>query len=1162
MPSTHTDRQPLRDAYDAQERDVLEALNRFAPSESTRRRAAARAAVLVQQIRSSAQPGLMESFLAEYGLSTQEGLALMTMAEALLRVPDALTADTLIADKIGAGDWREHRGGSGSRLVNAATEGLVITRRVLAPDVGHEATLRGAVRRLGAPVIRTATRRAMREMGDAFVLGRDIDEAIKRGAGMVKRGFTYSYDMLGEAAMTMADADHFDRAYSGAIERLAKEATKGNIRNNPGISVKLSALHPRYQTTQSDRVMAELAPRLLRLCQMAAKADMGLNIDAEEANRLEISLDVIESVLADPSLAGWDGFGVVVQAYSKRAAPVLDWLYALAQRLDRKIMVRLVKGAYWDSEIKRAQVEGLEGFPVFTRKAASDVSWICNAAKLLGMTDRIYPQFATHNAHSAASVLEIAEEQGIHPDAWEFQRLHGMGEALYDLITGDGSGIHCRIYAPVGPHKDLLAYLARRMLENGANSSFVNQVVDNRVPPEDVVQDPWDRLAGPSRSPSLKFARDLFAPERANSTGIELQEPASLSAYEASRANFGSKIWQAEPLLAEGVTGPMGEVVTVTNPARPDDTPGQVTRSGADLARAAIDAARPWDAPVETRAAILEAGANAYEAHAAEIFAILAREAGKTMQDAVAELREAVDFLNYYAAEARRGNLGAPLGVVTAISPWNFPLAIFSGQIAAALAAGNAVLAKPAETTSLLAHFAVTLLHEAGVPRSALQLLPGRGSELGPVLTGSDKVDGVVFTGSTATAQGIHKAMAEGMAPGAPLIAETGGLNAMIVDSTALPEQVVRDVLASSFQSAGQRCSALRLLYLQEDVADGMLKMLYGAMDQLRVGDPWKATTDVGPVIDAKAKAGIDAHIEAMRAEGRVLHQVEVPKEGHFVAPTVIRLPGIEALEQEIFGPVLHVATYKAEDLDKVIAAINGRGYGLTFGLHSRIGGRVEDIASRMHIGNVYVNRNQIGAIVGSQPFGGEGLSGTGPKAGGPAYVPAFTRQPDDGVESVPVASANPLSAAEIQARIDGLQQAAISARSTPVETLTLPGPTGETNHLSRYGRGVILCLGPTPAQAAAQAAQARRAGAVPLELPGDIVPAEALAQLTGFAGVACRGDAARLRAIRKALAGRDGAILPLMTGADITPRCAIERHVSVDTTAAGGNAALLALGG
>ncbi len=1161
MPSSPADRQPLRAAYASEEADVLAALNRLAPSEATRRKAAARAAVLVEQIRNAARPGLMESFLAEYGLSTQEGLALMTMAEALLRVPDAATADVLIADKIGAGDWREHRGGSGSRLVNAATEGLVLTRRVLAPDLGHEAALRGAIRRLGAPVIRTATRRAMREMGDAFVLGRDIDEAIRRGAGMVKRGFTYSYDMLGEAAMTMADADHFDKAYSDAIARLAKEATRGNIRSNPGISVKLSALHPRYQTTQGDRVMAELAPRLLRLCQMAARADMGLNIDAEEANRLEISLDVIESVLSDHSLAGWDGFGVVVQAYSKRAAPVLDWLYALAQRLDRKIMVRLVKGAYWDSEVKRAQVEGLAGFPVFTRKAATDVSWLCNAAKLLGMTDRIYPQFATHNAHSAASVLEIAAERGVDLRAFEFQRLHGMGEALYDLITRDND-VQCRIYAPVGPHKDLLAYLARRMLENGANSSFVNQVVDPKVPPADVVQDPWDRLAGPSRSPSLKFARDLFAPGRANSQGLELQEPATLAAYEAGRAGFAEKVWTAAPILAEGIAAEAGEVVPVTNPARPGDRLGEVHRSSEAQARAAIGAARPWDAPVAERAAILEGAARLYEANAPEIFAILAREAGKSMQDAVAELREAVDFLYYYAAEARKDGLGAPLGVVTAISPWNFPLAIFTGQVAAALAAGNAVLAKPAETTSLMAHLAVQLLHRAGVPRNALQLLPGRGSALGPVLTGTDAVAGVVFTGSTATAQGIHASMAEAMAPDAPLIAETGGLNAMIVDSTALPEQVVRDVLASSFQSAGQRCSALRILYLQQDVADGMLKMLFGAMDQLRVGDPWLAETDVGPVIDGKAKAGIMEHVEAMRAQGRVLHQVAAPTDGHFVPPTVIRLPGIEALDKEIFGPVLHVATYRAEDLDKVIDAINGRGYGLTFGLHSRIGGRVEDIASRMHIGNVYVNRNQIGAIVGSQPFGGEGLSGTGPKAGGPSYVPAFTRQADAAGDATPTAPARPLETGDIQARIDGLRIAAQTAQSTPVETLTMPGPTGESNQLSRYGRGVILCLGPTPAQAAAQAQQVRRAGAVPLELPGEMVPAGAVATLTGFAGVACRGDGARLRALRKALAARDGAILPLLTGADITARCMLERHVSVDTTAAGGNAALLALGG
>ncbi|AXC51150.1 bifunctional proline dehydrogenase/L-glutamate gamma-semialdehyde dehydrogenase PutA [Paracoccus suum] len=1146
----------------ATESDLLAALAPLGPTPAQRLAATARGAELVQAIRDSARPGLMEMFLAEYGLSTREGVALMTLAEALLRVPDRATADALIADKVGTGNWRAHRRSSGSALVNAATEGLVLTRGVLAPDMEDAGALRAAVRRLGAPVIRRAVTRAMREMGDAFVLGRDITEALRRGRGPQAQGYTYSYDMLGEAAMTAADAQHFDQAYSTAIARLAGDCRSDDIRENPGISIKLSALHPRYQTAQSDRVMAELVPVVTRLARAARDARMGFNIDAEEQNRLELSLDVIAAVLDDPALEGWDGFGVVVQAYGKRAPAVLDWLYDQAGTRGRRLMVRLVKGAYWDSEIKRAQIDGAPGFSVFTRKAATDVSYLCCAGKLVGMTDRIYPQFATHNAHTVAAILAMTPDR----KGWEFQRLHGMGEALHDIVRRAES-TRCRIYAPVGPHKDLLAYLARRMLENGANSSFVNQVVDPDVPAAEAAADPFARLAAQPRNTAVIPPGDLFAPRRRNSAGADLQEPAMLAAWEAARAPFAQAEWHAAPILATAREGAEATAQPVENPARPNDRPGTVSEASAADADAALTAAWPWSAPVAERGDALRRAADLYESHRGEIAALLAREAGKTPADALGELREAVDFLRYYAAEAEALGDAAPRGIISAISPWNFPLAIFTGQIAAALAAGNAVLAKPAETTPLIAHRAVQLMHEAGVPRSALQLLPGAGSVLGPVLTGDPRVAGVVFTGSTATAQSINRTMAGALAPDAPLIAETGGLNAMIVDSTALPEQVVRDVIASAFQSAGQRCSALRCLYLQEDVAPAVLAMLTGAMDQLRIGDPWDAATDVGPVIDAKARATILDYVSAAEAEGRVLHRLNAPAEGHFVAPVLVRVGGIADLAREVFGPVLHVATFRARDLDTVIAAINASGYGLTFGLHSRMAGRVETVASKIRAGNIYVNRNQIGAVVGSQPFGGEGLSGTGPKAGGPSYVPAFVQPHDTKPEALTSPQGVPADADAVAAAL-----AALPDEAGNLQAETMPGPTGEANRLTRHGRGPVLCLGPTLAEAEAQAAQARAAGAPalivapgargPHAIDGWLDPA-LVAGLPHLAAVAWRAaDDPAAQALRRALASRHGPLIPLLTEADITPRCRIERHICIDTTAAGGNTALLSAAG
>lgn len=1139
MPYDTEIRRTIDFATYADEAETLARLTAAAAlSDEDRARICARGADLVRAIRGQSSPGLMEVFLAEYGLSTDEGIALMCLAEALLRVPDADTIDALIEDKIAPSDWGKHMGHSTSPLVNASTWALMLTGKVLKDEkpgpVGH---LRSAIKRLGEPVIRTAVGRAMKEMGRQFVLGETIQGAMDRAAGMEKKGYSYSYDMLGEAARTDADATRYHLSYSRAITAIANACTNADIRSNPGISVKLSALHPRYEVAQRDQVMAVLVPRLRSLALLAKSAKMGLNIDAEEADRLSLSLDVIETVLEEPALAGWDGFGVVVQAYGQRASHVLDFLYDLATRLDRRIMVRLVKGAYWDTEIKRAQVAGIDGFPVFTSKAATDVSYIANARKLLSMTDRIYPQFATHNAHTAAAILDMASDKG----AFEFQRLHGMGEALHDIVL-KAEGTRCRIYAPVGAHRDLLAYLVRRLLENGANSSFVNQIVDEEVTPEEVARDPFIAVTEPQ--PHLPKGPDLFQPERPNSRGFDLRHQPTLDALEAARAPFANQAWQAVPLLA-GKANPEPPT-RVDNPADPADSPGTVAwASKADI-ETSLAAAKPWGAPAAERSVILNRAADLYEENYGEIFAILTREAGKSIPDAVAELREAVDFLRYYAAHAPES--GA-VGAFTCISPWNFPLAIFTGQIAAALAAGNAVLSKPAEQTPLIAHVAVSLMLRAGVPAAALQLLPGAG-DVGAALTSDPRVGGVAFTGSTETALKIRTAMATNLAPGAPLIAETGGMNAMIVDSTALPEQAVQAIVESAFQSAGQRCSALRCLYVQEDIAPHFTEMLTGAMDALCVGNPWHLSTDCGPVIDEEARAGIAAHIQQARAEGRLLHELKTPNAGTYIAPSLIKISGIGDLEREIFGPVLHIATFKSGDLDRVIDAINATGYGLTFGLMTRIDDRVQHVTEAVHAGNIYVNRNQIGAIVGSQPFGGEGMSGTGPKAGGPHYLTRFTARPaaqkgHKWTEAMSVHAA--------QKALD----AANAVAQSPRAALVLPGPTGESNRLTTHVRPALLCMGPGADLSAAQARAVEGLGGVAVTVTGRIDP-EALVTMGGLSGVLWWGCESEACAYAQAMARRAGPILPLITGLPDTGHALHERHVCVDTTAAGGNAALL----
>lgn len=1196
-------RTKIREHYLANESQVIrELMNNARMTVEDRQQISTNAAQLVTRVRNDSSPSMMEKFLGEYGLTTKEGVALMCLAEALLRVPDALTIDALIEDKVASGNWGEHLGKSKSSLVNSSTWALLLTGKLIAPseDKGVTQTLRGMVKRLGEPLVRTAVGQAMKELGRQFVLGRTIEEATNRARKLEKQGYSYSYDMLGEAARTDADALRYHQAYSAAIGKLTPACIHTDIRMNPGISVKLSALHARYEFAQQDRVMTELVERTKSLALQAKQANMGFNIDAEEQDRLDLSLDVIEAVLSDEALAGWDGFGIVVQAFGPRASFVLDWLYQLANRLDRKIMVRLVKGAYWDAEIKRAQEMGLDGFPVYTRKVNSDVSYLCCAEKLLAMTDRIYPQFATHNAHSVSGILHLARD--LDNKTFEFQRLHGMGESLHDSVL-QGQGTRCRIYAPVGAHRDLLAYLVRRLLENGANSSFVNQIVDTRIKPEDIARDPFAAIEAMGEnisSAAIVRPAALFGEKRQNARGWDITDPVQIAELAAQQADFKTAQWQAAPMIAGQSVSQ--KALAIHNPAIPDDTVGQVIESCPEDIESAIVAAqggyRRWSQTrAAERAACLRKVADLLEQNAPELFSLVTREAGKTLLDAVGELREAVDFARFYANEAERNEAeGDARGVITCISPWNFPMAIFSGQVLAALAAGNAVLAKPADQTPLVAARTVELMHQAGIPTDVIQLLPGSGVAVGTPLTSDSRIAGVCFTGSTGTAQRINRVMAENMAADAPLVAETGGMNAMIVDSTALPEQVVRDVLASSFQSAGQRCSALRVLYVQKDIADNLLEMLFGAMDELRLGNPWLLSTDIGPVIDATAKAKIEAHCAKYAAKGRVLKSLAIPDQGLFVAPTVIQIDSIAELEEEIFGPVLHVVTFEASDLNKVVDSINATGYGLTFGLHTRVDNRVAQICNRIKVGNIYVNRNQIGAIVGSQPFGGEGLSGTGPKAGGPQYVKRFMRV--EAVSPMRTELSAEVGTATLQQTIDRLdnsQWAMDNARIEKLQSLfshqdidfsslqhdaePMPGPTGELNLLSTHARGTVLCLGPDLAATMAHAIQALSQGnAVVVVAPGaaaecqaaadsgvpikgidGLLNPEALAGATGFAAIASGADHEVLQAYRRVLASRNGVIIPLITERNAADRFSLERHLCVDTTAAGGNASLIA---
>lgn len=956
--------------------------------------------------------GGLDAFLYQYDLASSEGIALMCMAEALLRIPDTDTVEELIRDKITSANWEAHLNQSDSMFVNGATWGLMLTGKVLSPKESEDKTLRSGLKkfieRSSAPVIRQVTKHAMRVLGKQFVLGETIDEALKRATKGEKQGYRYSYDMLGEAARTAKDAERYFQAYTKAIAAIGKAAANKGVIDGPGISVKLSALHPRYEWSHRDEVLAVVVPRLKELAVQAKNLNISLTVDAEEADRLDLSLDIIEAVFSDSALNGWEGFGLAVQSYQKRARRVLDWVIDLSRKHHRRMMVRLIKGAYWDAEIKNAQVRGLKDYPVFTRKPNTDVSFLACAKRILAAPDAIYPMFATHNAYSLAAILEMA---GNRRD-FEFQCLHGMGYTLYDQVVGAKNlNIPCRVYAPVGGHEDLLAYLVRRLLENGANTSFVNRIIDESLPIEEITADPVAKVKQYSskRHPQIPLPRNIFGSERKNSQGIDLSDHDELRVLQNKMTEASGVRWIAKPIIDGNEASGVSQAVT--SPNDKNKIVGEVVDATVEHVNLALTSATKaktaWaKLPVADRAACLDKAADLLEERMAEFMTVAVLEAGKSLADGISEVREAIDFCRYYAELARLEftapkTLTGPTGelnqlsyhgrgVIVCISPWNFPLAIFTGQVVAALVAGNAVIAKPAEQTPLMAAKMVKLLHEAGIPKNVLHFLPGRGEIIGARLTEDERIDGVVFTGSTETARFINQALANRKGPIVPLIAETGGLNAMIVDSTALPEQVVVDAVTSAFNSAGQRCSALRVLYLQDDIAPKIIEMLIGAMAELKVANPESLNTDIGPVIDDDAKEMLQKHMDRMQKEATLLYQVKQDsnlESEKFFAPAMFEIKSISQLPREVFGPILHVIRYQAKDLDRIIAEINATGYGLTFGIQSRIDSKIDYIKRRMHVGNIYVNRNIVGAVVGVQPFGGEGLSGTGPKAGGPHYL-------------------------------------------------------------------------------------------------------------------------------------------------------------------------------
>ncbi|EOC1317561.1 trifunctional transcriptional regulator/proline dehydrogenase/L-glutamate gamma-semialdehyde dehydrogenase [Cronobacter turicensis] len=1200
-------------------------------AEKTHQLAWSLAEKLRNQKTASGRAGMVQSLLQEFSLSSQEGVALMCLAEALLRIPDKATRDALIRDKISNGNWHSHIGRSPSLFVNAATWGLLFTGRLVSTH--NEASLSRSLNRIigksGEPLIRKGVDMAMRLMGEQFVTGETIAEALANARKLEEKGFRYSYDMLGEAALTAADAQAYMVSYQQAIHAIGKASNGRGIYEGPGISIKLSALHPRYSRAQYDRVMEELYPRLKSLTLLARQYDIGINIDAEEADRLEISLDLLEKLCFEPELAGWNGIGFVIQAYQKRCPFVIDYLIDLATRSRRRLMIRLVKGAYWDSEIKRAQMEGLEGYPVYTRKVYTDISYLACAKKLLAVPNLIYPQFATHNAHTLAAIYSLAG-QNYYPGQYEFQCLHGMGEPLYEQVVGKISegklNRPCRIYAPVGTHETLLAYLVRRLLENGANTSFVNRIADNTLSLDDLVADPVsavEQLAAQEGRvglphPKIPLPQDLYGEGRVNSAGLDLANEHRLASLSSSLLNSALQKWRALPMLENAVDD--GELAPVINPAEPRDIVGYAREATeAEVAQAlqsAVNNAPIWFAtPPQERAAILERAAVLMEDQTQTLIGILVREAGKTFANAIAEVREAVDFLRYYAGQVRDdfdNETHRPLGPVVCISPWNFPLAIFTGQVAAALAAGNSVLAKPAEQTPLIAAQGIQILLEAGVPQGVVQLLPGRGETVGAQLTGDPRVRGVMFTGSTEVATLLQRNIADRLDPQGrptPLIAETGGLNAMIVDSSALTEQVVVDVVASAFDSAGQRCSALRVLCLQEEIADHTLTMLKGAMAECRMGNPGRLTTDIGPVIDADAKAGIERHIQTMRAKGRKVFQAARDNSldarewqtGTFVTPTLIELESFDEMKKEVFGPVLHVVRYNRNNLAELIEQINKAGYGLTLGVHTRIDETIAQVTGSAHVGNLYVNRNMVGAVVGVQPFGGEGLSGTGPKAGGPLYLyRLLASRPDAAVQTtLERHDARYAQDAQVKTLITRPHQALTEwaagrpelkalcehylALSQSGVQRTLPGPTGERNTYTLLPRERVLCLADNEQDLLVQLAAATSAGSRVLwvdeplqrtlakQLPAAVnaiidfaKPDVLFSQF--FDAVIYHGDSDQLRALCEKVAAREGAIVSVQGFARgetnlLLERLWLERSLSVNTAAAGGNASLMTIG-
>ena len=1153
---------------------------------------------LITALRAKRSSTGVESLIQEYSLSSQEGVALMCLAEALLRIPDSATRDALIRDKISDGKWMEHLGSDKPLFVNAATWGLVVTGKLTATanDGGLAASLTRLLARAGEPIVRRGVDLAMRLMGEQYVTGETIEEALRRARPLEQRGYRYSYDMLGEAATTAADAARYYASYENAFHAIGKAANGRGIYDGPGISIKLSALHPRYSRSQAERVMTELLPRVQALAVLAKSYNIGLNIDAEEADRLELSLDLLEDLSLNPALAGWNGLGFVVQAYGKRCPFVLDYIVDLAKRSHRRIMVRLVKGAYWDAEIKRAQVDGLENFPVFTRKAYTDVSYLACARILLAAKDYVFPQFATHNAQSFASIYHMAGN-AFEVGDYEFQCLHGMGESLYDEVVGpEKLGRPCRIYAPVGTHETLLAYLVRRLLENGANSSFVNRIGDAAVAVTDLVTDPADEVrlmvkpgAGHEQ---IALPNQIFAPTRQNSKGLDLSDEIALGHLAEALAATAEAQHVALPVLADGAVKRTSRAVI--NPADRSDIVGRVAEAlPEDVSRAAHHAAAHTNAwcvvDVAERAAILERAASAMEHQMMSLMGLIMREAGKTAANAVGEVREAVDFLRYYAAEARRTLTpqNQPLGPVVCISPWNFPLAIFTGQVAAALVAGNPVIAKPAEETPLIAARAISILHNAGVPNSALQFLPGDG-HIGAALVAAPETQGVMFTGSTEVARLIQAELAKRLGPKGkpiPLIAETGGQNAMIVDSSALAEQVVADVIASAFDSAGQRCSALRLLCLQDDIAERVVAMIKGAMQELEIGNTDALKVDVGPVITAEAASNIEAHIERMRKIGRVIFQIPLSAElatGSFVVPTLIEINSIAELGREVFGPVLHVIRFKRDDMGKLIDAINATGYGLTFGLHTRLDETIRLVTDRIKTGNLYINRNVIGAVVGVQPFGGRGLSGTGPKAGGPLYLGRLVQ---DAPAALPMdqSSVDPGFVAFVKWLNDSGEHAAAKAmtRSSLFGYETeFPGPVGETNHYALHPRGKILLLPETRNGLFMQVASVLATGnsgifnaapalvsslqGLPAIASRRFVKTENWRAETGISGALIEGNVERVRTLCTTLAALPGPLVLPQAANGLEPfslnLLLEEVSTSTNTAAAGGNASLMML--